>query len=82
MTIEYPVAGRWTSGESSREVRSPFDDAVIAQIPSFSAADVDAAVEVAQTAMRQAPLATHERAAILDRAAVLLAERLEDIAAD
>ena len=82
MTIEYPVAGRWTSGESSREVRSPFDDAVIAQIPSFSAADVDAAVEVAQTAMRRHPLATHERAAILDRAAVLLAERLEDIAAD
>ena len=76
------MAGRWTSGESSREVRSPFDDAVIAHIPSFSAADVDAAVEVAQTAMRQAPLATHERAAILDRAAVLLAERLEDIAAD
>jgi acyl-CoA reductase-like NAD-dependent aldehyde dehydrogenase len=82
MTIQYPVAGRWTTGETSREVRSPFDDAVIAQIPSFSAADVDAAVEVAQTAMRQAPLATHERAAILDRAAVLLSERIDDIATD
>ena len=54
MTIEYPVAGRWTSGESSREVRSPFDDAVIAQIPSFSAADVDAAVEVAHVHEAQA----------------------------
>ncbi|MEZ5184718.1 MAG: aldehyde dehydrogenase family protein [Candidatus Nanopelagicales bacterium] len=82
MTLEYPVAGAWTTGESSREVRSPFDDALIAEVPAFTAADVDSAVACAKAAMRDTPLATHERAAILDRAAVLLAERLEPIATD
>ena len=82
MTLEYPVAGTWTAGQSSREIRSPFDDSVIAQVPAFTADDVDAAVGVSHTAMTEEPLATHERAAILDRAAALLTERLEQIATD
>ena len=82
MTIEYPVAGEWTSGSTSREVLSPFDGSLIAEVPAFDAADIDRAVATARKVMTDQPLATHERAAILDRAAQLLEERIEPIAAD
>lgn len=82
MTTEFPVAGRWTPGTSSREVRSPFDDALITEVPAFTADDVTEAVATAKRAMSDSPLATHERAAILDRAAVLLGERAEAVATD
>ncbi len=82
MTLEFPVAGEWTRGDTTREIRSPFDDSVIAEVPAFSAADVDRAVAVANRALEDGPLPTHERAAILDRAAVLVAERAESIAVD
>ena len=82
MTVEYPVAGQWTAGTSSRQVLSPFDGSLIAEVPAFSGADVDAAVAAADNAMATSPLATHERAAILDRAAQLLAGRQEDFAYD
>ena len=72
MTSEYPVAGRWSAGTASRDVRSPFDDSVIATVPAFGAEDVVAAVATAKKVMTDAPLATHERAAILDRAALRL----------
>ncbi|MFN8184947.1 MAG: aldehyde dehydrogenase family protein [Candidatus Nanopelagicales bacterium] len=82
MTLEFPVAGEWTRGDTTREIRSPFDDSVIAEVPAFTASDVDRAVAVANRALEDGPLPTHERAAILDRAAVLLAERAESIAVD
>ena len=82
MTSEYPVAGRWSAGTASRDVRSPFDDSVIATVPAFGAEDVVAAVATAKKVMTDAPLATHERAAILDRAALILSERAEAVARD
>ncbi len=81
-TLEFPVAGEWTAGTDTREIRSPFDDSVVAEVPSFTAADVDRAVAVARRALADQPLAAHERAAILDRAAVLLSERADGIARD
>ncbi|MCU0296228.1 MAG: aldehyde dehydrogenase family protein, partial [Candidatus Nanopelagicales bacterium] len=82
MTLQFPVAGTWTTSDQVREIRSPFDDSLIAEVPVFTAADVDRAVAVAKQALHQNPLPTHERAAILDRAAILLSERVESIAAD
>ncbi len=82
MTLEFPVAGSWTSTDEVREIRSPFDGSPIAQVPVFTAADVDRAVAAAKQALHDNPLPTHERAAILDRAAALLSERVEPIAAE
>ena len=60
-------------------VRSPYDGAEVGRVPSCDAGHVDRAVAAAR-AYLDAPLAPHARAAVLDRAAVLLAERVEDFA--
>lgn len=73
--LEFPVAGEWVRSATSREVRSPFDGAVVAEVPYFAAEDVDRAVAVAREAMTLDPLATYRRAAILDRAANAVSEQ-------
>jgi acyl-CoA reductase-like NAD-dependent aldehyde dehydrogenase len=60
-------------------VRSPYDGAEIGRVPSCDGGHVDRAVAAAQ-AYLDAPLAPHARAAVLDKAAALLAERVEDFA--
>jgi acyl-CoA reductase-like NAD-dependent aldehyde dehydrogenase len=61
-------------------VRSPYDDSVIGEVPISTPADVDAAVAAARSALRDDPLALWRRAAILDRAALLLGERRDEFA--
>ncbi|MGZ4723841.1 MAG: aldehyde dehydrogenase family protein, partial [Ilumatobacteraceae bacterium] len=60
-------------------VRSPYDDSVIGEIPAQTADDVAAAVASAKAALKS-PLPLWKRAAILDKAAQLLAERREHFA--
>lgn len=62
------------------EVRSPYDDALVGSVPVGTAALLDRAVAVAVERHRAGPPPAHERAAVLDRAAVLLAERLDEFA--
>ncbi|HEY4609277.1 MAG TPA: aldehyde dehydrogenase family protein, partial [Ilumatobacteraceae bacterium] len=64
---------------STITVRSPFDDSVIGEIPAQSADDVAAAVAKAKAALKT-PLPLWKRAAILDKAAQLLAERRDEFA--
>ena len=59
------------------EVRSPYDRAIVGRVPKAGAAEARKAVDAAEQAMRE-PLPAHERAAILDRTAALLAERADD----
>lgn len=61
-------------------VRSPFDGAEVGRVPSATVADVDAAVAAARRALHDDPLPRWRRAVILDRAAALLAERVEEFA--
>ena len=75
-----PVTGSWTTGSDAFDVRSPFDGRVIGRVPSLTAAEVNAAVDFAKSALHERPLAQHLRAEILDRAAALLAERREQLA--
>ena len=63
------------------EVRSPYDDRLIGAVPRGSADHIDSAVAAAKAALVEGPLPTHQRAEILDSAAVLLAERFDDLAA-
>jgi acyl-CoA reductase-like NAD-dependent aldehyde dehydrogenase len=67
-----PLASGGDARDDVRTIRSPFDDAVIGEVPVCGAAHVERAVEAAEAAQRQTPLATWERAQILDRAAAAL----------
>jgi acyl-CoA reductase-like NAD-dependent aldehyde dehydrogenase len=75
-----PIAGERYTSEDTIEVRSPYDGAPIGRVPACTPADVDRAVASARTAL-ESPLPLWRRAAILDTAARLLAERREHFAA-
>ncbi len=61
-------------------VASPFDGHEIGRVPKSSADDVDHAVQAATRTLRENPISLYDRAAILDKAAVLLADRVEEFA--
>jgi acyl-CoA reductase-like NAD-dependent aldehyde dehydrogenase len=65
---------------STISVRSPFDDSLIGEVPAQTAEEVDAAVARAHAALRDNPLPLWKRAAVLDKAAQLLAERRDHFA--
>lgn len=62
------------------EVRSPYDGHLVGAVPAGTTAELDRAVQVALARHRAGAPPAHERAAVLDRAAVLLSERLEEFA--
>jgi len=61
-------------------VRSPFDNHEVGRVPVATEAHIDAAVAAAVSRREEGPLPAWERAEILDRAAVRLAERAEEFA--
>jgi acyl-CoA reductase-like NAD-dependent aldehyde dehydrogenase len=61
-------------------VRSPYDNAVIGEIPSQSVDDVARAVATAKAVLMRGPLPLWQRAQILDTAAVRLAARRDEFA--
>ena len=61
-------------------VKSPYDGSVVGEVPAATAADVDRAVTAAAAALPGGPLPAWERARVLDTAAGLLAERVDDFA--
>lgn len=75
-----PLAGGLVFGAAVIDVQSPFDGELLGQVPALTAADVDLAVAYARKAMHERPLAQWQRAEILDRAALLMAERRDDFA--
>ncbi len=75
-----PLDGEAVVGSASIEVRAPYDGALLGSVPSLTAADVDRAVAAAKRALHETPLVQWRRAEILDKAALLLAERQEEFA--
>ncbi|HEY6654753.1 MAG TPA: aldehyde dehydrogenase family protein [Solirubrobacterales bacterium] len=73
------VAGEWTETGEWSEVKSPYDGTVIGRVPKGDAALVDRAVGAAHAAFESGGFPAHERAALLDRAAELVAEREDDL---
>jgi acyl-CoA reductase-like NAD-dependent aldehyde dehydrogenase len=74
------VAGeRLETGEWS-EVASPYDGTVVGRVPKGDAELVDRAVRAAHDAFKAAEFPRHERAAMLDRAARIVAGRIDDLA--
>ena len=78
------IGGRWVAplGGDALPVENPSDGTIIAQIPRGTAADIDAAVTAAQTALNgvwgKTPAA--ERGRILARIGRLVLERVDDLA--
>ncbi len=68
-----------TSSEVS-EVHSPYDGRLVGTVPKLTEADIDRAVAVALERHREGALPAYERAEILDRAAQILASRIDDLA--
>lgn len=68
------------TASDSYEVRSPYDESLVGSVPVCGADEINRAVEVAGERLRAGDLPAHERAAILDRAAVTLSDRLDEFA--
>ena len=73
------VAGEWIETGEWSEVKSPYDGTVIGRVPKGDAALVDKAIGAAHAAFEAGGFPAHERAALLDRAAELVAEREDDL---
>ena len=73
------VAGEWMETGEWSEVKSPYDGTVIGRVPKGDAALVGRAVGAAHAAFESGGFPAHERAALLDRAAELVAEREDDL---
>jgi acyl-CoA reductase-like NAD-dependent aldehyde dehydrogenase len=73
------VGGEWIQTGDWLEVLSPYDGSLVGRVAKAGAEEARRAVDAAARAMGD-PLPAHERAAILDRTAQLVAERAEEIA--
>ena len=67
------AAGEWIETGEWDEVKSPYDGSVVGRVAQGDEALVDRAVEAAHEAFEAADFPQHERAAVLDRAAELVA---------
>jgi acyl-CoA reductase-like NAD-dependent aldehyde dehydrogenase len=75
-----PLAGGRHTAAETITVHSPYNGAVLGEVPACTEPDVARAVASAQQALRDDPLPLWKRAEILDKAAHLLAERQEEFA--
>lgn len=74
------AAGEWSETGEWGEVKSPYDGSPVGRVALGDAALVDRAVRAAREAFESADFPQHERAAVLDRAAELVGERVDDLA--
>jgi acyl-CoA reductase-like NAD-dependent aldehyde dehydrogenase len=74
------ASGQWTESGEWAEVQSPWDGHLVGRVAVGDVATVERAIETAHEAFRSVDFPQHERAAVLDRAAELAGERVEDLA--
>jgi acyl-CoA reductase-like NAD-dependent aldehyde dehydrogenase len=77
---ELLAAGEWTATGEWGEVKSSYDGTVVGRVALGDAALVDRCALAARAAFEAGDFPQHERAAVLDRAAGIVAERLDDLA--
>lgn len=73
------LAGKWVETGEWDEVLSPYSGEPVGRVARGTAEHARAAIDAAERAMSK-PLPAHERAAILDRIAIALGERVEEAA--
>jgi acyl-CoA reductase-like NAD-dependent aldehyde dehydrogenase len=74
------AAGEWIETGAWDEVQSPYDGTVVGRVAQGDAALADRVAIAAQAAFESTDFPQHERAAVLDRAAEIVAERGDDLA--
>jgi acyl-CoA reductase-like NAD-dependent aldehyde dehydrogenase len=75
----YLVNGEWRTGDGSFEVRSPYDDSVVAEIDTPTDADVEeAAATAASTFQESRRLPVHARSEALDHISARLKETVQE----
>ncbi len=77
---ELLAAGEWTATGEWGEVESPYDGTVVGRVALGDAALVDRCAIAARAAFESGDFPQHERAAVLDRAAEITGERVDDLA--
>jgi acyl-CoA reductase-like NAD-dependent aldehyde dehydrogenase len=77
---ELLAAGEWAATGEWGEVESPYDGTVVGRVALGDAALVDRCAIAARAAFESGDFPQHERAAVLDRAAEIVGERLDDLA--
>ncbi len=74
------AAGEWVETGEWDEVLSPYDGTVVGRVAKGDAGLVDRVAIAARAAFESGGFPQHDRAAVLDRAAQLAGERLDDLA--
>lgn len=75
------INGKWVDRKNKIEVRDPWDNTVVDTVPSASAEDVETALAGAAEGVEIArAMPSHERRAVLLKAAALMEKRSEDLA--
>src|SRR5437870_3399188 len=75
----YLVNGEWRTGEGTLEVKSPFDDSVVAEVGVPTAADVEEAMATAASTFEQSKkLPVWARSEALDHVSKRLAETVDE----
>jgi acyl-CoA reductase-like NAD-dependent aldehyde dehydrogenase len=77
---ELLFAGEWRATGEWAEVKSPYDQSVVGRVAQGDTALVEQAIEAAHTAFSEGNFPQHERAEVLDRAAAIVKERVEELA--
>jgi acyl-CoA reductase-like NAD-dependent aldehyde dehydrogenase len=75
------IAGQRVETDQWSEVRSPYDGEVVGRVPLADADLLDRAITAAGEAFEAGEFPQHERAAMLERAARLVADREDELAA-
>jgi len=74
------AAGEWVETGEWGEVKSPYDGTVVGRVALGDAALVDRCAIAARAAFESGDFPQHERAAVLDRAAELVGEQIDELA--
>lgn len=74
------LAGEWRWGGSPVDIRSPYDESVIARVSSAGPDETREAIDAAAEALAGRPFPPHERAAVLDAAVRQLEDEVESFA--
>jgi acyl-CoA reductase-like NAD-dependent aldehyde dehydrogenase len=75
------AAGEWKQTGEWGEVKSPYDGSVVGRVAQADEALAERAIEAAHDAFENADFPQHRRAAVLERAAEIVAERRDELAA-
>jgi len=79
--VRMSIAGEWVDGDGETEVSHPWSGETVDTVPRATPDQVEQALAGAVAgAKAMAALTAYERAAVLDRAAALLGERIEEFA--